>query len=515
MNKFFALVRRALQTETRLARSHLARCFLGGFVLWTLITTQFQMFFRGAPGLDLFRSVTYYNFFFITILGTAFFATSITEEKEERTLGLLKMAGVGAPTLILGKWTPRMIGAFFLLSIQIPFTVLAITLGGVLWNQIGAAYLSLFGHLFLVGNIGLLCSVVMSTTTGACGVATLILVVYHFLPMVLQGIFRNSQGTILGDIVLSFSGKLGEMNGFGSIGRTMTTGFSSSWWSFQLLSNLILGTVILLIAGGVFDLCTRNEKEEGTLNVFDRIRKRSAALSNRRVWQSAILWKDFHFVGGGAWFLGLKLFLYLTSIFLFTLGLAPSSNRFYEHLGGALFGWSAFFIVLEIGIMSARLYRSELSQKTWSSLVLLPRSSTEIIYSKLLGGLSVTLPLLCCMFLSLILIPDEFADFLGEVFSDSSFFLGFSYFISQIVLAFHISTYLSITQKWAHWPIAVFLSGFILFMANMMIGGCLFWGGSSGISEEPVFFMGCLLSGALILFIHLRTRTRLIALAAE
>lgn len=514
MNKFLALVRRALQTETRLVRGHLARCFLGGFVLWTLITTQWQMFARGAPGLDLFRSVTYYNFFFITFLGTAFFATSITEEKEERTLGLLKMAGVGATTLILGKWTPRMIGAFFLLSVQIPFTVLAITLGGVLWNQIGAAYLSLFGHLFLVGNIGLLCSVVMATTTGACGMACVILVVYHFLPIVLSGLFRNSQGTFLGDIVLSFSGKLGEMSALGSIGRTMTTGFGASWWSFQVLSNLVVGTVILLIAGGVFNLCTQNEKEAGELNVFDRIRKRAATSNNRRVWQSAILWKDFHFVGGGFWFLGLKLFLYLAFMIIFAISISRRSADYFEILGLTLVWWSMFFIVLETAIMSARLFRSELSQKTWSSLVLLPRSSTEIVYSKLLGGLSVILPLLCCAFLSLFLIPDEFADFFGEVFSDSEFFLGFSYFISQIILAIHLSTFLSITQKWAHWPIAVFLSGFVLFMANMMIGGCIFWGGP-GVSEEPVLFMGCLLAGVLILLVHFRTRTRLIELAAE
>lgn len=96
MNIFLALGRRALQAETRMLRGHLARCLLGGFVLWTLITTRWDLFSRGAPGLDLFRSVSDDNYFFITILGTAFFATSITEEKEERTLGLLKMASVGA-----------------------------------------------------------------------------------------------------------------------------------------------------------------------------------------------------------------------------------------------------------------------------------------------------------------------------------------------------------------------------------------------------------------------------------
>ena len=140
MNKFFALVRRSLQTDARQARGHLARLALGVIVLFTLYMTQIESAFRSAPGLELFRFVSVYNFLFVTTLGTAFFATAITEEKEERTLSLLKMADVGATSIIMGKWSPRLIGAFLLLSIQIPFTILAITLGGVMWQQVGATF---------------------------------------------------------------------------------------------------------------------------------------------------------------------------------------------------------------------------------------------------------------------------------------------------------------------------------------------------------------------------------------
>ena len=37
-------------------------------------------------------------------------ANAITEEKEEQTLGLLKMAGIGPLAMLTGKWLPRMIG---------------------------------------------------------------------------------------------------------------------------------------------------------------------------------------------------------------------------------------------------------------------------------------------------------------------------------------------------------------------------------------------------------------------
>jgi len=51
--------------------------------------------------------VTYLNFCFITLGGVGYFATAITEEKEELTLGLLKMADIGPLTLLLGKYRCR------------------------------------------------------------------------------------------------------------------------------------------------------------------------------------------------------------------------------------------------------------------------------------------------------------------------------------------------------------------------------------------------------------------------
>lgn len=513
MNKFFALVRRALQTESRLARGHVFRCLLGLFVLWALVTTSWDIFNRGAPGLRLFRSMSYYNYFFISILGTAYFATAITEEKEERTLGLLKMAGVGATSLIMGKWTPRMISAFLLISIQIPFTVLATTLGGVLWQQIGAVYLALFAYLFLVGSLGLICSVLMSSTTGACLLALGSLLGFHFLPYIFLNLFRNSRGSGIGGMILQTADFARSMLGFESIGFTLTTGFNSSWWSFQVISNLVAGVLLLLLTWAIFDVCTRNEKEAGGLNYFDRLRKTMQGRQRGRVWNAAFVWKDYQLLGGGAVFLFLKFAIYFAFMLFFALGTSPG-YRTIEILGGMLVGWSLFFVVVEIAIMCARLYRTEISNKTWASLIMLPRSSHEIIYSKLIGGMSATLPLIACFCIGVALIADDFFDALGSILNEAEAFLGVIYLVLQIILAIHLSTYFSVTQKWAIWPMAVFLSGFIVFIGNVTLGSCVAFGLNPG-DAGALFFMGDVASTILIVILHFQIGKRLITCAGE
>lgn len=514
MNKFLALVRRALQTETRLVRSYLARFGLGAFVLWSLFAAQQDMFYRDAPGLVLFRNLSTANFFFVTVLGTAFFATAITEEKEERTLSLLKMADVGATALILGKWAPRLIGAAMLVAIQIPFTALAITLGGVLWNQVGATFLALFAHLFLVGNIGLFCSVVMSSTTGACGVACAILVSMHLLPVLLRLVFQPTGGFGLSQMMLHvadwWQGLLWEYR----LNEILSTGFNDSWVSSQVVCHLVGGGLFMLASWLLFEVCTRNEPEPGALTVFDRMRKSLARSSGNRVWAAPLTWKEFQFLGGGSHFLLAKFAIYFGGILaLACLNRNPYVD-FRELLGWFLFGWSLFFIFVEFAIMTARLYRKELSEQTWSTLMLIPRSPAEIIYTKLLGGMSVLLPLLACIAFSFFIIPDEYADAVYDILRDLDDMIILAYFVLQYFLGAHLSVLLSVTQKWAHWPVAVFLAGLVIFMANAMVFSCLIFSGGPG-DEEVFFFLGCLVTCMIIAPIHLSIGHRLVALAGE
>src|SRR6185312_9394696 len=100
-------------------------------------------FMFGAPGLHFFRGIAYLDATFMTLLGVSFFSTAITEEKEEDTLGLMLMAGISPVGILLGKSGSRLIQALLLVTVQYPFMLLAITLGGVTQYQIWCAYVAL------------------------------------------------------------------------------------------------------------------------------------------------------------------------------------------------------------------------------------------------------------------------------------------------------------------------------------------------------------------------------------
>jgi hypothetical protein len=84
--------------------------------------------------------VMFLNAGFIGIAALSIFPAAISEEKEDETLTLLRMTNLSALSILFGKSTSRFIGAMLLLAVQIPFTLLAITLGGITFSQIAAAY---------------------------------------------------------------------------------------------------------------------------------------------------------------------------------------------------------------------------------------------------------------------------------------------------------------------------------------------------------------------------------------
>src|SRR5207249_1882335 len=149
-----SLFSRAARTDTRAVSMMLARTALMLIVLFSLLPIQAMSRFGayGAPGLHFFSSVALLNLFFISLAGLSYFASAITEEKEEMMLGLLKMTGLTPVSILLGKSTSRLAGALVLLAAQLPFVLLAVTLGGVTRLQIVAAYCTLGVYCFSLCN---------------------------------------------------------------------------------------------------------------------------------------------------------------------------------------------------------------------------------------------------------------------------------------------------------------------------------------------------------------------------
>src|SRR5258706_7234068 len=146
----FALFERQLRQDARAIITYGARLALVLVILFSLVSAQATTLVVGAPGLSFFSTVVFINFFFISLAGLGYFSSAITEEKEEGTLGLLRMTGMQPLAILLGKSTARLLGALLFLLAQLPFTLLAVTLGGVSLTQILAAYATLIAYMLLL-----------------------------------------------------------------------------------------------------------------------------------------------------------------------------------------------------------------------------------------------------------------------------------------------------------------------------------------------------------------------------
>ena len=117
-------------------------------------------------------------------------------------LGLLRMTDLNPLSILLGKSTSRLCGALLLLAAQFPFTLLAVTLGGVSARQIVAAYLALGAYTFFLCNLALLASVVARRTGQAAASSASCLVVLWSAPvglLVTRELPRQLRCVSLGD----------------------------------------------------------------------------------------------------------------------------------------------------------------------------------------------------------------------------------------------------------------------------------------------------------------------------
>lgn len=480
IRSLLALTVRSLREDTRALRPHLFRLLFAGFIFVTLIYGQMQSTWSGAPGRNFFSSLCWLNFLMITVGGVSVFATPITEEKEEATLGLLRMAGINPVGLLLGKSGTRLFAAALILAIQIPFTLLAITLGGVLWPQIVAAYLSLGAYLVLVAQIGLLCSVMCSRSSGASGLSGVLLGTFLLGPWIV-GIAVTQWKTLYpGSSYFAPLETLCDWLVAAAIwtrlNDVLTSTFQVEYVSFQVWTNLAAAAVIFLTACVTFDWFTRDHltsvpSRGGLFRWRSRShRGRVGLLTPGRSWTAALVWKEFHFCAGGLPQLMLRFVAYG--------GLCAAFTLFIMYMGAPepveiVFGrcaWVSMIVLggIEMAIYCSRMFREELRWQTYSALMMLPGSTGHMAWSKVIGCLLAWFPAPFWLALGLWLDAREAGWGLQNTLERVPFM--FLFFILHYLLFLHLVTWLSLIMKWGSLPLS-FVIAYIIFW--FLLGSCI------------------------------------------
>ena len=462
-----ALLHHSLQLDGRLFRHHLYRLiFVGILYLFVLIATGQSLLF-GAPGQWLFGWIAYLNFWFISLAGISYFATAISEEKETESLGILRMAGISPSALLLGKSTSRLIVVCLLLSLQFPFALLAITLGGVTTLQVFSVFVALLAYTAFVGNLALFCSVIARRAGSASVIMTFSLAVFFFVPVFANMLLGSLPGNATGfqRVLETALDPQYETSVFSRLPVIMATGFDESPLSFQVLSNLAAAVLFFVLSRIVFDTVTRyHSVASASRGLLFRPRGWLKFLGTGRVWKSALIWKDFHFVAGGFTMAAVKLVAYGLLVVLFAyLQYRWDSRIDIEELGDVAMIAMLIAGCVELSLLSSRVFQTELRWNTWPTLRMLPKSLPELVYTKVAGCLFTLGPALVYMGLGAMMHPGGFIDFCGDFFTEPGFWVAvfvFGFFL-------HLTAFLSLYVKWGALPLAIGMMFFGLVFFQM------------------------------------------------
>ncbi len=483
MQGTLALLTRALRYDMRNARTHLLRAaFIIPVILFIYLAATVGSSI-GAPGLFFFKPLTYLNFVLISLAGISLFSSAITEEKEEMTLGLLRMAGISPLALLLGKGTSRLFTAVLILSVQFPFTLLAVTLGGITRNQVFATYIALLAYILLIANLGLFSSVFCSRSSRAALLTTICLALMFFGPFLLDALWNvvlaidvlpdDSSLPSTVDTIFLWLTEISVWNRLGTISRS---GFNDSPFSTQVIVDCVAAALLFLASWVSFDWFNHEEisaaPPRGLLPRFSR-KPGGKRTGMPRPWKHPLAWKDYHFIAGGRRLAIAKFIAYLAicgMITGFAAIMAPNPSFEREEIAGLLISVSLFGICLETSLMASRVFHDETKLHTLSNLVMLPISIPRMAYEKIAGCLWGLFPATTLFLAGAILAPSNFGTTLAEIITQPWHWV----WIAQLIMFWHLIAWGSLQIKWGALPLAIAIVLFGDFITQVVIMTVIF-----------------------------------------
>jgi len=448
-----ALFTRSLRVESRAITTYAKRLGLLAFVLLMLIIAYDQRRRVSASGLTFFASILYVNAAFITLVGMGAFASAITEEKEGDTLGLLKMTGLNTVALLLGKSTSRLLNVLMLVLVQAPFTLLAITLGGVSLKQVAAAYATLLAYTVLLANVALFFSVAFARTrqaVSACLFTMLVFLAAGPLGRVMVPGFVAIGWLDPMSPVTQWLGSAGQtlydFNPFAQLYIILRTGFAGGALSTQVVSNLVIGAAFFALSWLTFDYFTREQKPAAQGRGFT-FGKASPLrwLGVGRPGGQAIVWKDFHFLTGGrllfvARFLAIPLCLFIVFRLIWQFEQRPVDVR---AVGATTMVTALVFAAFKTLAHAARMFQDEVKWGTLPRLMMLPLSVGQVAGAKLVALLIALVPYAIIFLIGAALAPRDFGDATLEILGSP---IGW-FWLAQYITFLHLVACLSLTLK--------------------------------------------------------------------
>ncbi|OAI53129.1 hypothetical protein AYO47_05445 [Planctomyces sp. SCGC AG-212-M04] len=389
-----ALLVRRLRLDLRSPGGHFIRAFAALCVLFTIFAVMQSPMMFGAPGRMVYGWIVWIDSLLISVGSVTIFASIIAAEREQGTLPLLRLTDTPPLSLLLGQGFSGVAVGCLLLLVQFPFVMLTITLGGVVWDQVAATFMALLAHLVLCAGLGLFWSVICSRS-GTASFYTLVSMFSLWLgtwlfrqvlsALAVRGWIQQHTQTMLDEASVWLDQRLiwSELNSIASSFGILPLVSPQFWWSLG-------GGIALLIAGAL--LLDHRPLETPP---YSPIVIRLWRTSGNRAWRNlAVAGKDYRQFMGGMKGCIARFVVYLLVPLLATwVFVMFTTTVFHEDDVWTTLFWFGFaFLTVEGAAIASRLFRNELVELTWSSLMVLPRWRPQVVVEKLMAAWLGLLP---------------------------------------------------------------------------------------------------------------------------
>ncbi len=505
------LFKHTLRMDNANWHTYVVRLSMIIFTLFSMAQIQTTSAFTAsmkAPGLQFFQALTVINLIFIYLYAISFFSSAITEEREANTFSLLMMTGLSPFTMLLSKSSGRLMSGLMLLLVQLPFTVLAVTLGGISLNQIFASYILLISLMFFLNNLALFFSIVAKKSSTAGSLTFLYLLCYSSGIGYLSYVLTRKGFFSLTPYLLPFE----------RIGEIFNTGFNGYLFDWSSAINILQGVIFFLLSWLLFNKFAWEKQEQAPVSLTLRHSKKTFLrfFKVSRPWKHAISWKEFYFtVGGRGTIIGS---IILMSIFV--IGMVYAVMHFdanespafmpdlVKTLAGFLIGTGIAVTAIMLMFIASSIFSNDMWAKTIQEIYTIPNMLRNIVLQKIWGALLIIIPSLVFavigFFLLFLTSPSSF-DFVRGMGS----FMILSGVI-KFIFFLHIVAYMSLHLKHGVIIVSGIVYGAISAILSIPTYSLFFFGGTGSLIFS--YIISSVISVAGICFTYWLIRKKLLAL---
>jgi hypothetical protein len=414
MRPLLALFVRALRQASRAPSTYLLRGGIALLVLLFLWSAHDRLSWAGAAGKRFFSNLVVANYFFVTLLGLGSFASAIAEEKEDGTLGLMRMADLSPLAILFGKSTSRLGLVFLLFVTQVPFAFLAVTLGGVSQTQLLTAFALLATYLFALANISLFFSVRLPHSSRAAAMTLGLIIGYSLLcasPYLISLwlIEKHHYSTFDSAVVAlrSMGDWLWSVHPARHCWILAQGGYLSIELFRSVIVHLSVGLAFFLFSLLIFERCCGDESAYARLSGKPRRRWRWLGRPNRPA-RHAIAWKDFNFVSGGRFSIAVRCVLY--GLIILMAGRVFYDPDNFREVAGFAWVFGLAMLHVELAIRALLMWGPEAWGQHIGSLIATPLGLRRIHWEKMKATLIAITPSIAVLFVAMVIGGSQFIE---------------------------------------------------------------------------------------------------------